>query len=425
MPALAEHGVGVDDRHHPGAVPDLLRGVLEGVAADQVHHGVDPLVELLADRPGGVVEHLVGAELPHPVLVVGAGGADDVGTERLGDLDGEVADAARGRVDEHPLARLDVERLDEALVGGHAGQRERRRLLEGEAGRLAGHRALGGGHELGGGAERDVVAAYVAEDLVADLHPGAYGGADGLDDTGDVPAGDDREVVRVGALQVALADLPVDRVHAGGPGTDEHRVGSDRRVGHLADREHLGSAVLVVDRCAHRGPFGSGTDSVPNRPAGTPIPSRGPVYAASRAGGSGVGTPGESRTRTGQDLNLVPLPVGLRARGHTLSEPHSLRWLRRAPCARLAPIAPLVEEGALRPSRNRGALIRGGLGFETVAAQPPQPAAAGCCATSSTSGCGCCATSSTSGCGCCATSSTSGQAQPAAARPRSLRSFAT
>ena len=48
------------------------------------------------------------------VVLGGAGGADDVRAPGLGDLDGEVTDAAGGRVNEDPLPGADVGRVDES-----------------------------------------------------------------------------------------------------------------------------------------------------------------------------------------------------------------------------------------------------------------------------------------------------------------------
>ena len=70
------------------AVADLLRGVGQRVAADQVEDGVDRLGQLPADRPGGVVEHLGGAGVAQEAVVARARRADDVRAERDGDLDG-------------------------------------------------------------------------------------------------------------------------------------------------------------------------------------------------------------------------------------------------------------------------------------------------------------------------------------------------
>ena len=47
---------------------------------------------------------------------------------RLGDLDGEVTDPARGRVDQHPLAGPQAGGVDKGLPGGERGQRQRARL---------------------------------------------------------------------------------------------------------------------------------------------------------------------------------------------------------------------------------------------------------------------------------------------------------
>jgi len=95
-------------------------------------------------------------------------------------------------------------------------------------------------------------------DLVADPQAAAHGGADLLDDAGDVPAGHDRQVVGEGALEVALAHLPVDRVDARGPRAHQHDVGADGRVVDVADLEDLGSAEAVVDGCAHGTLLGGG-----------------------------------------------------------------------------------------------------------------------------------------------------------------------
>ena len=175
--------------------------------------------------------------------------------ERDGDLDGEEADAAGGAVDQHPVALADVERLGERLVGGQPGQRQRAGLGEGQRLRLVRQAALRRGHELGRRPPLDVVPADVAEHLVAgrevdDRRAGR------LDDAGDVPARDDREVVRIGAGQVALADRHVDRVDPGGVHADQHRVRADRGLGQVvAELQDVLAAEPVVGDAPHRRPF--------------------------------------------------------------------------------------------------------------------------------------------------------------------------
>ena len=130
-----EHGVGVDHRDDPRATDNLVRGIREGLTADQVQHGVDLAADgrkLLADRAGAVVQHLVRAQLAEPVVRGRAAGRDDRGAECLGDLDGKVTHPARSGVDQHPLIGLDLELLDQTLVGGHAGEGQRGRLLDAE-----------------------------------------------------------------------------------------------------------------------------------------------------------------------------------------------------------------------------------------------------------------------------------------------------
>ena len=158
-----------------------------------------------------VVDHLVRAELAQEVVLGGARGADDVRAARLGDLHGEVADAAGGGVDQHPLPRPDVGGVDQGLPGGERGQRQRGRpaTWSRPAG-LRGEGAGGAGDVLGVGAGAVRVGQH-AEDLVARLEEGDAE-ADRLDDAGDVPAEDER---RLAAGQPpAAAVLPVGRVDA-------------------------------------------------------------------------------------------------------------------------------------------------------------------------------------------------------------------
>ncbi|MET8350581.1 hypothetical protein [Micromonospora sp. NPDC005206] len=56
---------------------------------------------------------------------------------RLGDLHGEVADAARGRVNQYALARLDVGDIDQGLPRGEPGEPQTGRLDVGQPGGLA------------------------------------------------------------------------------------------------------------------------------------------------------------------------------------------------------------------------------------------------------------------------------------------------
>ena len=67
----------------------------------------------------------------------GAGCGHDMGAARLGDLHGEMADAAGRGMDQRALSLLQAADLDEALPGGEAGQRQRACLHMVEAVRLA------------------------------------------------------------------------------------------------------------------------------------------------------------------------------------------------------------------------------------------------------------------------------------------------
>ena len=89
--------------------------------------------------------------------------AGDLGTERLGDLDGERADAARRPVDQDLLPGLDLAVVAKELEGGRRGHADGGRLLEREVGRLLDELVLGRVGVLGEGAGAP------AEHLVARL----------------------------------------------------------------------------------------------------------------------------------------------------------------------------------------------------------------------------------------------------------------
>ena len=205
-PAEVEHAR-VDDAGDAGGVAHLLRRVGQRVAADEVEDGVDGLAELPADRAGRVVEHLGRAGVAEEAVVLRARRPDDVRAERDGDLHGEEADPAGGAVHQHAVALADVEHLGERLVGGQPGQRQGTRLGEGQRLRLVREAALRHRHELRRRPPLDVVPADVAEHLVAGREVDD-GRADLLDDAGEVPARDDREVVRVGAGEVRRRGSP-------------------------------------------------------------------------------------------------------------------------------------------------------------------------------------------------------------------------
>ena len=108
---------------------------------------------------------------------------------RRGDLHREVADPARAAVDQHVVALLHPDRVDDDLPGGQPGQRQRARLLDRERVRLVLEVARGRGHVLGVGA-RFAREPRHAEDFVADREAGDAA-ADRGDLAADVPA--DRE----------------------------------------------------------------------------------------------------------------------------------------------------------------------------------------------------------------------------------------
>ncbi len=120
----------------------------------------------------GVVEHVVGAQGPHQVLLGRTGDAGDLRAERLRQLYGVRADTAGGAEHQHRLARLDPAGIGERLQCRAGRDRHDRRLLEGEPLRLGRQLVLPHRGVLGEGAARDAV------DLVTHAEAG-HRGADG------------------------------------------------------------------------------------------------------------------------------------------------------------------------------------------------------------------------------------------------------
>ena len=160
---------------------------------------------------------------------------------RAGELHREAADAARGTVDQHALARAEPAVVEQPLPGGERGQRDRGALGVPERPRLR-HQQLGGHRRVVG---RDAVAVErrEREHLVAGRDAGDAG-PDFLDHSGELVGRDRRQAV----------DRPFQLV-AG----DRRRVHADerlRRTGSwpvgVLDRELLGTARRTQPDDAHQ-----------------------------------------------------------------------------------------------------------------------------------------------------------------------------
>ena len=116
------------------------RGPAQPLAADGVEHEVDGLHRVLEARRR--VDGLVCAELADQSEVRRRCGPDHVRAARAGELHGEPADAARGTVDQHALARGEPAVVEQPLPGGERGQRDRGALGVPERPR-PGHQQLG------------------------------------------------------------------------------------------------------------------------------------------------------------------------------------------------------------------------------------------------------------------------------------------
>ena len=90
------------DRDEDAARTQHAPGSIEGVASDRVDdhvHASDPILE----TSRGIIHYLVGTEFLQERDIPLGGGPDDVGSARVGELDSERADPARGAVDEDAI----------------------------------------------------------------------------------------------------------------------------------------------------------------------------------------------------------------------------------------------------------------------------------------------------------------------------------
>ena len=134
---------GSDEGDQDAARPDRGQCPVADVASNEDQGDVDRL----GDEGGqgdrvGVVDGTVGAEATQPVMLGGAGHGRDGGAEVVGDLHGEVPDAAAGTGDQDALAGRDLGGVGERLPRGHRRQRQSRRSGVGD--RVRGGCQVGG-----------------------------------------------------------------------------------------------------------------------------------------------------------------------------------------------------------------------------------------------------------------------------------------
>ena len=123
--------------HHDAALVGAHReAALGDLAADAVDDHIDPpAVCQLLDLQGkvllDVVDAMVGPKFFEAIELCSARrGGEDRRAGTLRELDGGQPHAARARLDEYRLARLQVAVLEEAVVGGAIGDRDRRGLFD-------------------------------------------------------------------------------------------------------------------------------------------------------------------------------------------------------------------------------------------------------------------------------------------------------
>ncbi len=194
---------------------------LEHAAIDDVVHDDVVLAAALREIIARVVDDVVGTERADQLDVPRAAYTRHLGAQRLGDLHGKRADAARGAIDQHFLPGLERGAVAQRLQRREARHVDGGRLLEADTRRLPGQVAVFGDGQVFG--ERTVAA---AEDFVAGLEL-RDARADGLDRAGEVDA--DARIFRRAESEIhadhvgrAAHEMPVGGIDAGRAYLDEH-----------------------------------------------------------------------------------------------------------------------------------------------------------------------------------------------------------
>ncbi|CAE6954804.1 conserved protein of unknown function [Ectopseudomonas oleovorans] len=256
------HGV-VDQRQAALGLQrlDQLLVVLLGLGqAGDVGHLADADARQFLAQRLAVVDHVVGTQFAHPGLGLRARCGADHGQagQAASQLGEDRADASGGTDDQQGLvlvgrAFADLQAFEQQFPGGDRGQRQGRRVGEGQA---AGHMtddalvdhmqlAVGAGPVDGAGVEHPV-----ARLEQADL------AAHGLDHAAGVPAEHLGGAVR---WRDALTDLGVDRVDRNGADLDQQVARAGYRLGQLHVLQGFGvfgGEGLVVGDGFHEGPLG-------------------------------------------------------------------------------------------------------------------------------------------------------------------------
>ena len=193
-----------------------------------------------------VVDQLVGAQAADEFVLGGARRANHVGAASLGDLHGQVPDAASCPVDQHPLPGRELGGVDQALPGGEARQRQRGGLGMRQPGRLAGELAGRRRYVLRVGAGRAGEKGHPVY-FVADVKPGDAFQA--LNHARDVPAEDERRLAD--QRELAGPDKRLHGVHAHGLDADQHLCGQRHWPVYLSNLQDLGTAESLLNNGMH------------------------------------------------------------------------------------------------------------------------------------------------------------------------------
>ena len=166
----------------------------------------------------------------------------------LGQLDGKSADAAGAGLDEDLLPLLQVGLLDQCLPCRQAHQRDGSGFFHREVLGLERKRCFLDRDELGERADAEVIRPRI--DLVAHLEL-PHARADFDHHPGHVVAQDEGQAIGQDELELAVPDLGVQQVHAGGMDLDQDLVIAQFRGRHVCRAQRALLAIAIENECFH------------------------------------------------------------------------------------------------------------------------------------------------------------------------------
>lgn len=237
------HSIGRRQRHQRPAPPQRPQRPLRVVASDRVQNGIH-VAHDVSEIHRRVIDDLVGSEIPEEVVVGRTRRPYDVCPSSLGDLDGDMAKAARRGVHENTLALLHVNGVDQCLPSSQTDEWQCGGVEVINASRLGGEVTCGPGEVLGVGATGRREVGHPVNLVARPVD--RYAQTDSRDDPRHIPTENERGLTQEASTG---ASLPVSGVDASGMDLDQDLVGAGLGSVQFDLHQHLGATeCLLADR---------------------------------------------------------------------------------------------------------------------------------------------------------------------------------